>query len=52
MAPYPLQPHRQRLGVEYIGNHYDHQLLDALKEHYYITENWEGYLYAGINLKW
>ena len=39
-------------GVEYVGDRHAHHLRDALKEHYDITEKWEGDLYAGINIKW
>ena len=39
-------------GVEYFGSRHSQQLRGALKEHYNITKNWKGDLYAGINLKW
>ena len=39
-------------GVEYVGKRHADHLRDALKEHYDITENWDGDLYVGINLDW
>ena len=37
-------------GVKYVGERHARHLRDALKEHYDITKNWKGDLYAGINL--
>ena len=39
-------------GMEYVGKRHADHLHDALEEHYKITENWDGDLYAGINLIW
>eukprot|EP00804_Cyclotella_cryptica_P000823 CCRYP_001070-RA/>CCRYP_001070-RA protein AED:0.36 eAED:0.36 QI:0/-1/0/1/-1/1/1/0/335 len=39
-------------GIEYVGQHHAHHLLDVIKQHYGLTENWQGNLYAGINLDW
>eukprot|EP00804_Cyclotella_cryptica_P022929 CCRYP_018759-RA/>CCRYP_018759-RA protein AED:0.35 eAED:0.34 QI:0/-1/0/1/-1/1/1/0/335 len=39
-------------GVEYVGEHHALHLHDTIKEHYDITENWQGSLYSGINLDW
>ena len=39
-------------GVEYLCNCHAHHLRDSLKQHYDITENWKGDLYASINIKW
>ena len=39
-------------GIKYVGRrHLDH-LLRAIKQHYMISEDWEGKLYCGITLKW
>ena len=38
--------------IKYVGRrHLDH-LLRAIKQHYMISEDWEGTLYCGITLKW
>eukprot|EP00804_Cyclotella_cryptica_P006024 CCRYP_000276-RA/>CCRYP_000276-RA protein AED:0.08 eAED:0.08 QI:0/0/0/0.66/1/1/3/0/1069 len=39
-------------GVEYVGEHHAHHLRDTIKEFYDLTSNWQGDLYAGINLVW
>jgi hypothetical protein len=39
-------------GVEYVGEQHAHHLRDVIKQHYELTENWKGDLYAGINLAW
>jgi hypothetical protein len=39
-------------GVEYVGEEHAVHLRDTIKEHYDITENWNGDLYSGINLDW
>jgi hypothetical protein len=39
-------------GVEYVGEEHAIHLRDTIKEHYDITENWNGDLYSGINLGW
>ena len=39
-------------GVEYVGEEHAIHLRDTIKEHYDITENWNGDLYSGINLDW
>jgi hypothetical protein len=39
-------------GVKYVGKDNVDYLLNALKENYEVTEDWEGKLYCGISLKW
>jgi hypothetical protein len=39
-------------GVEYVGEEHAIHLRDTIKDHYDITENWNGDLYSGINLNW
>eukprot|EP00804_Cyclotella_cryptica_P030727 CCRYP_009139-RA/>CCRYP_009139-RA protein AED:0.22 eAED:0.22 QI:0/0/0/1/0/0/4/0/733 len=39
-------------GVEYVGDQHAIHLRDTIKQHYDLTENWKGDLYAGINLVW
>jgi hypothetical protein len=39
-------------GVEYVGKQHAYHLRDTIKEFYELTENWNGDLYAGINLAW
>ena len=39
-------------GVEYVGKQHAIHLRDTIKQHYDLTENWNGDLYAGINLVW
>jgi hypothetical protein len=39
-------------GVKYIGKENINHLLNALKQHYEVTEDWEGKLHCGILLKW
>jgi hypothetical protein len=39
-------------GVKYVGKENSDHLLHALKQHYEVTEDWEGKLYCGISLKW
>jgi hypothetical protein len=39
-------------GIKYVGKGHANHLLDALKESYEVTEEWEGKLYCGIALKW
>jgi hypothetical protein len=39
-------------GVKYIGKKHDNHLLNALKQHYEVTADWEGKMYCGILLKW
>jgi hypothetical protein len=38
--------------VKYVGKEHTDHLLNALKQHYEVTEDWEGKLYCGILLKW
>ena len=40
----------ENFGVRSMGERHAHNLPDALKEHYNITESWKGYLYAVVNL--
>eukprot|EP00804_Cyclotella_cryptica_P010308 CCRYP_012223-RA/>CCRYP_012223-RA protein AED:0.11 eAED:0.15 QI:0/0/0/1/0/0.5/2/0/935 len=39
-------------GVEYGGKQHAIHLRDTIKQHYDLTETWNGDLYAGINLVW
>jgi hypothetical protein len=39
-------------GIKYIGKENADHLLNALKEHYEVTEEWAGKLYCGISLDW
>jgi hypothetical protein len=39
-------------GVKYIGKEHVHHLIQTLKEHYEIKEDWEGTRYLGITLDW
>ncbi len=39
-------------GVEYVGEQHALHLRDTIKQHYDLTVNWKGDLYAGINLAW
>ena len=38
-------------GIKYIGKDHVNHLLNALKNHYEISENGEGKLYCGITMK-
>jgi hypothetical protein len=39
-------------GVKYIGKEHVHHLIQTLKEHYKIKEDWAGTPYLGITLDW
>ena len=39
-------------GVKYIGQEHATHLIDCIKEHYGVTEDWSGDLYCGIKLQW
>eukprot|EP00804_Cyclotella_cryptica_P025032 CCRYP_015948-RA/>CCRYP_015948-RA protein AED:0.28 eAED:0.33 QI:0/0/0/0.75/1/1/4/0/587 len=39
-------------SAEYAGEQHALHLRDTIKQHYDLTENWKGDLYAGINLAW
>ena len=39
-------------GVKYVGKHNADHLIQALKQHYNLEEDWAGSLYCGIQLKW
>jgi endonuclease I len=39
-------------GVKYVGKENAVHLINALKEHYEVTEDWAGKLYCGISLEW
>ena len=39
-------------GVKFDGQNNANHLVDTLKKHYNITEDWSGAKYAGIVLKW
>ncbi|EJK68827.1 hypothetical protein THAOC_09958 [Thalassiosira oceanica] len=39
-------------GVKYVGEEHARHLVDILKSHYKITEDWEGGKYIGIDLEW
>lgn len=57
METHTLRPIRFSLvvdncGVKYTNKKYVDHLLNALKQHYEMSEDWEGKLYCGITLKW
>ena len=39
-------------GVEYVGKQHADHLVNVLKEHYDMTEDWEGKKIAGIDMTW
>ena len=39
-------------GVEYVKEQHVHHLASVLKEHHKISQDWEGEIFAGINLQW
>ena len=39
-------------GVKYEGKEHADHLMSVLKEHYTVTEDWEGSKYIGITLDW
>ena len=39
-------------GVKYVGHDNAQHLIDALRQHYDVEEDWTGKLYCGISLKW
>ncbi len=39
-------------GVKYVGREHAQHLIDALRQHYEIEEDWTGKLYCGISLRW
>jgi hypothetical protein len=39
-------------GVKYVGKQNAQHLIDALRTHYEVEEDWTGSLYCGISLKW
>ncbi len=39
-------------GVKYIGKEHVEHLIQCIKQQYELTEDWTGYLYCGIKLKW
>ena len=39
-------------GVKYVGKDNAQHLIDALRQHYDVEEDWTGKLYCGISLKW
>ena len=39
-------------GVKYIGKEHVMHLINTLKEHYEVEEDWEGQRYLGITLDW
>ena len=39
-------------GVKYVGEEHAQHLINVLKEHYELTEDWEGKKYSGITLDW
>ena len=38
--------------VKYVGKEHADHLINALKQHYTVAEDWEGTKYGGINLDW
>eukprot|EP00956_Cyclotella_meneghiniana_P021059 scaffold37874_cov42-Cyclotella_meneghiniana.AAC.3 len=39
-------------GVKYVGKEHAQHLIDVLREHYKLAEDWAGDLYCGIKLDW
>jgi hypothetical protein len=39
-------------GVKYVGKEHADHLIRTLKQHYKLSEDWEGTLYCGITLQW
>ena len=39
-------------GIEYVGDHHLHHLITVLNTHYTITEDLDGEIFSGIDLKW
>eukprot|EP00957_Ditylum_brightwellii_P138891 10586453-Ditylum_brightwellii.AAC.1 len=39
-------------GIEYVGKKHAKHLLDVLKQHYKVSEDWSGTRYCGITLEW
>ena len=39
-------------GVKYIGKENTDHLINVLKQHYEVAEDWEGTKYCGITLDW
>jgi hypothetical protein len=39
-------------GIKYEGKEHADHLIDALRTHYKLKEDWDGALYCGISLKW
>ncbi len=39
-------------GIKYVGNKNALHLIKTLKEHYTISEYWEGKKYMGLTLDW
>ena len=39
-------------GVKYFNKDDANHLINAVKEHYEVTTDWEGKLYVGMNLNW
>jgi endonuclease I len=39
-------------GIKYIGQEHPEHLLNALKEHYEVSVDYNGELYCGITLEW
>ena len=50
-----LWHHKSRVDnfdVKYFSRDDAHHIINAVKNHYDITVDWEGKLYCGLNLKW
>ena len=39
-------------GVKYVGKEHADHLVNALKNKYQISNDWQGALYCGISLNW
>ena len=39
-------------GVKYVGKEHARHLISVLKEHYEISEDWEGKKYVGLTFDW
>ena len=39
-------------GVKYVGKEHAQHLIDTLKQHYVVAEDWKGEKYSGITMDW
>ena len=52
MAPVLFSLVVDDFGIKYVGKQHVNHLLEALKEHYEVSKDWDGKLYCGITLDW